>query len=84
MAALWLAAVAGGCSAVVDPDVGKLGGRPLSCTPNTRNPCVCPGGAFGSQLCNLGGAYNACECGTAGQGAGSVGGSGGSGGSKAK
>lgn len=78
MAAMWLAALAAGCSAVVDPDVGKLGGRPLSCTPYQPNPCVCQGGAFGTQLCNAGGSYDPCNCGTVGSAGSSNGGTGGS------
>jgi hypothetical protein len=68
----WLAGVmlagAAGCSAIVDPDVGKLGGPPPpACQPgDVLHNCACAGGKTGYQVCNQGGSYNTCECGTAG------------------
>jgi hypothetical protein len=79
-----LLASAMGCSAIVDPDVGKLGGPPPpACKPGqVVHGCACAGGVTGLQVCNLGGSYNACQCGSAAS-AGSAGtaGSSGTGGS---
>jgi hypothetical protein len=77
LAGVMLLAGAAGCSAIVDPDVGKLGGPPPpACQPGeVVHSCACAGGKTGYQVCNSGGSYNDCECGTAGTGA--VGGTGG-------
>jgi hypothetical protein len=62
-----LLAGAAGCSAIVDPDVGKLGGPPPpACQPGEAHGCACIGGKTGFQVCNSGGSYNQCECGMAG------------------
>ena len=71
MSLLLAAAVFGtvGCSAVVDPDVGKLGGPPPpTCMPRRVVGCACAGGLSGTQVCNDGGSYDPCNCGTAGAG----------------
>jgi hypothetical protein len=63
-------AASGGCSAVVDPDVGKLGVPPApTCMPKRVVSCACVGGLTGTQICNAGGSYDPCNCGTAGSGA---------------
>lgn len=62
---------AAACSAVIDPDVRGLGAPPLACEPGSPPvPCACRGGVSGTQICNAGGGYNACECwpGAAGMG----------------
>jgi hypothetical protein len=77
----WLLSSAAACSAVVDPDVGRLGGPPPpTCTPRTVVDCACAGGFNGKQVCNEGGTFNPCSCGTAGS-AGTGGSRAGSGGS---
>jgi hypothetical protein len=71
LAGVMLLVGATGCSAIVDPDVGKLGGPPPpACQPgDVLHNCACAGGKSGYQVCNSGGSYNECECGTAGTGA---------------
>lgn len=65
---LLVVAAGGGCSAIVDPDVGKLGPAPApACTPRRVLSCICRGGQTGTQICNEGGSYNPCECSGAGQ-----------------
>jgi hypothetical protein len=62
-----LAAATAGCSAVVDPDVGRLGSPPPpTCMPGRVVNCACNGGLTGKQVCNDGGTYNPCNCGAAG------------------
>jgi hypothetical protein len=78
LAGVMLLAGAAGCSAIVDPDVGKLGGPPPpACQPgDVLHNCACAGGKTGYQVCNSGGSYNACQC----DGAGIAGASAGAGG----
>src|SRR5689334_2585921 len=63
-----LAALASwGCMAIVDPDVGALGHPPAACQPGTQSPCNCQNGTeaiSGFQLCNMGGGYDDCVCGS--------------------
>jgi len=52
-----------GCSAVVDPDIGRLGRPPPpTCELGTVINCACIGGLSGRQICNEGGTFNACNC----------------------
>jgi hypothetical protein len=70
MLLLWGLVSTAGCSAVVDPDIGRLGGPPPpTCMPGTIVNCACNGGLSGKQACNAGGTYNPCNCGFAGSGA---------------
>jgi hypothetical protein len=51
-----------GCTALVETDTDSLGAPPQACDPGSTNPCPCPGGGMGSQVCNSGGSYDACFC----------------------
>jgi len=61
-----VAACAGSCSLVVDPDVDSLGSPPRTCMPGMRSECACLGGLVGTQRCNDGGSFDPCQCGVAG------------------
>ncbi len=68
LALAWVVATCG-CSAVVDPDIGRLGGPPPpTCKPQSVVDCACNGGIGGKQICNSGGTFNPCVCGSAGTG----------------
>ncbi len=64
---VWLVAAlvfGAGCSAVVDPDTGKLGNAPpRPCVPgSTNDECACEDGRIGTQRCTDQERYDRCNC----------------------
>ena len=54
----WIALLLGGCSAIVDPDLGR---PPLACEIGQLNGCHCANGSDGVQRCNADGSYDDCR-----------------------
>jgi len=64
------------CSLIVDADQNELGRKPQACESGETvfTGCVCPGGEFGAQECDVTGAYKPeCLCDGATAGAGGAG-----------
>jgi hypothetical protein len=53
------------CSAWVDPDTRSLDPKPMACQLGDIVSCTCLDGSQSTQVCNVGGGFDACQCGTA-------------------
>jgi hypothetical protein len=53
-----IALLLGGCSAIVDTDLGP---EPLACRIGEVNDCNCANGSDGIQRCNAGGSFDDCR-----------------------
>jgi hypothetical protein len=53
-----IAALLGGCSAMVNTDLGP---PPLACDIGDVNACLCADGSDGVQRCNAGGSFDDCR-----------------------